>query len=97
MIVLNSLTYVFARPHPRVNVKQDALAASDECGFQQPAIVGLTSIDEETIFGQIPDMVQFIDEMVEIYNTPQKLDQGLRWIRCLNGKSIQETNDGEQA
>jgi hypothetical protein len=31
------------------------------------------------------------------YNTPQKLDQGLRWIRCLNGKSIQETNDGEQA
>lgn len=32
-----------------------------------------------------------------LYNTPQKLDQGLRWIRCLNGKSIQETNDGEQA
>jgi hypothetical protein len=31
------------------------------------------------------------------YNTPQNLDQGLRWIRCLNGKSIQETNDGEQA
>jgi hypothetical protein len=34
---------------------------------------------------------------VRIYNTPQKLDQGLRWIRCLKGKSIQETNDGEQA
>jgi hypothetical protein len=32
-----------------------------------------------------------------LYNTPQNLDQGLRWIRCLNGKSIQETNDGEQA
>jgi len=31
------------------------------------------------------------------YNTPENLDQGLRWIRCLNGKSIQETNDGEQA
>jgi len=32
-----------------------------------------------------------------VYNTPENLDQGLRWIRCLNGKSIQETNDGEQA
>jgi hypothetical protein len=34
---------------------------------------------------------------VEEYNTPQKLDQGLRWIRCLSLQTIQETNDGEQA
>jgi hypothetical protein len=38
-----------------------------------------------------------MSEFYAHYNTPQKLDQGLRWIRCLNGKSIQETNDGEQA
>jgi hypothetical protein len=38
-----------------------------------------------------------IDAQIVVYNTPQNLDQGLRWIRCLNGKSIQETNDGEQA
>ncbi len=31
------------------------------------------------------------------YNTPHNLDHRLRWIRCLNGKRIQETNDGEQA
>jgi len=31
------------------------------------------------------------------YNTPQNLDQRLRWIRCLSARRIQETNDGEQA
>jgi hypothetical protein len=31
------------------------------------------------------------------YNTPQNLDQRLRWIRCLSTRRIQETNDGEQA
>jgi hypothetical protein len=30
------------------------------------------------------------------YNTPQTLDQRLRWIRCLSTRIIQETNDGEQ-
>jgi three-Cys-motif partner protein len=32
-----------------------------------------------------------------VYNTPQNLDQRLRWIRCLSTRRIQETNDGEQA
>jgi hypothetical protein len=32
-----------------------------------------------------------------LYNTPQNLDQRLRWIRCLSTRRIQETNDGEQA
>lgn len=31
------------------------------------------------------------------YNTPGHLNHRLRWIRCLKGKGIQETNDGEQA
>jgi len=47
------------------------------------------------VLGLEPDAGFELD--VGRYNTPENLDQGLRWIRCLNGKSIQETNDGEQA
>jgi hypothetical protein len=44
--------------------------------------------EESHPYGYAPD---------DAYNGPQDLDHRLRWIRCLNGKCIQETNDGEQA